>query len=185
MTKELLCELFKTEERIKIIRYIARESTFTAVSVVEVTGTSKGHVSRYLNLLSGYGIVIREGRRYRWIENAESIQIKKMLNIDMLWRYISLPEWAEGIGVYGSVAEGMDTKESDLDIWVLVRSYDSRTEINAAKLERRISEATGMETHILILTREKLEDLRKTDIPFHESLIRRSIALKGESTDKY
>jgi len=108
-----------------------------------------------------------------------------MLNIDMLWRYISLPEWAEGIGVYGSVAEGMDTKESDLDIWVLVRSYDSRTEINAAKLERRISEATGMETHILILTKEKLEDLRKTDIPFHESLIRRSIALKGESIDEY
>lgn len=183
MKTELLCELFKTEERIKILRHIAREQVFNSVSVVEATGTSKGHVSKYLNLLAGHGLIVKEGRRYLWVENAESIQIKKMLNIDLLWQKISLPNWADGVGIYGSVAEGKDRRESDLDIWVLVENYDNQTEINAAKLERTITEATGMEAHILLLTKDKLEELRKTDIPFYERLMSRSIPLKGESIE--
>lgn len=182
METEFLCELFKTEERIRILRYIAREQEFSSVSVVEATETSKGHVSKYLNLLARDGLVVKEGRRYRWVENAVTRQVKKVLNIDLL-RGIDLPSWADGIGVYGSVAEGRDRTGSDLDIWVLVEKYDDQTEINAARLERTVTGATGMEAHILLLTGDQLEALKETDVPFYEKLMRQSMVLKGEDIE--
>lgn len=184
MSREILCEIFKTEERIKILRFISREIIFTGTSVTESAGTSKGHVSKYLRLLCDYGLISKEGRRYLWNENAETIQIKKMLNIDLLWQTVNLPGWAKGVGVYGSVAEGKNTNDSDLDLWILTDAYDGKTEIEAARFERNISEKTGMETHILILTGEKLADIEKRDIPFYENLMKESVVLKGESIER-
>ncbi len=46
-----LSELFKTEERIRILRYMAGQRTAAARTVVEAAGTSKTLVSRYLHLL--------------------------------------------------------------------------------------------------------------------------------------
>lgn len=185
MSGEILCEIFKTEERIKILRFISREISFTGTSVTESAGTSKGHVSKYLRLLCDYGIISKEGRRYIWNENAETIQIKRMLNIDLLWQTVNLPGWAKGLGVYGSFAEGRNTEGSDLDLWVLTDAYDGKTEIEAARFERSISEKIGMETHILILTRDRLSELKKRDIPFYENLLKESVVLKGEPIERY
>ena len=46
-----LNELFKTEERIRILRYVVGPRTAAARTVVEAAGTSNALVLRYLHLL--------------------------------------------------------------------------------------------------------------------------------------
>ncbi len=58
-------------------------------------------------------------------------------------------------------------------------------EMMAARMEKAISEEVGVETHILILTSNRLSDLRETDTPFYLSLLRTGYTLKGESIEEY
>jgi len=174
-----LSELFKTEERIRILRYVAGQRTVTATAVVEATGTSKALVSRYLHLLVREEFCTRHGRMYIWQENARSLATKRLLNIDLLRAQVPLPEWARGIGVYGSYAEGTNTAESDIDLWVFVDEYTPKLEICAARIEKTVSVASGTEVHILILTPEKLAELREADTPFYAGLMRWGITIGG------
>jgi hypothetical protein len=42
-----------------------------------------------------------------------------------------------------------------------------------------------VEVNMLVLTGEKVERIKRTDMPFYNSLVRTSIILKGESLDWY
>jgi DNA-binding IclR family transcriptional regulator len=64
MEKPVLTELFKTEERIRILRHVAGRSPVTATAVAGATGTSKPLVSRYLRLLVQSGFCKQNGREY-------------------------------------------------------------------------------------------------------------------------
>jgi len=91
--------------------------------------------------------------------------------------------WVKGMGVFGSWAAGTNTYESDFDSWVLVEAYPSEFEL--AQLQKDLRLMTGAEVNMIVLTRGKLEDLKATDPPFYNSLVRRSLVLKGESLEKY
>jgi DNA-binding IclR family transcriptional regulator len=69
MGKPVLTELFRTEERICILRYVAG-----------ATGTSKPLVSRYLRLLVKGGFCTQHDRAYTWSENARSLAVKRLLH---------------------------------------------------------------------------------------------------------
>ena len=183
MGKPVLTELFKTEERIRILRYVAGQRQVTTTAVAGASGTSKPLVSRYLRLLVKGGFCTQRGRAYTWNENARSLAVKRLLNFDLLAAAVPLPEWSRGIGIYGSYAEGTNTADSDLDLWVLVDEYTPDLEIPAARVEKDASAAAGTEANLLILTPERLSDLRETDQPFYTSLIRSSVTLEGASID--
>ncbi|WP_332449210.1 nucleotidyltransferase domain-containing protein [Methanoculleus sp.] len=85
--------------------------------------------------------------------------------------------------MYGSYAEGANTADSDLDLWVLVDEYTPDLDILAARVEKGASAAAGMETKLLTLTPEGLSDLRETDQPFYTGLIRSSVTPGGSSID--
>ncbi|WP_460372165.1 hypothetical protein [Methanocalculus sp. MC3] len=70
-------------------------------------------------------------------------------------------------------------------LYLLVPEYAPDLEMMAAKIEKAISEEVGVETHILILTSNRLSDLRETDTPFYFSLLRTGYTLKGESIEEY
>jgi DNA-binding transcriptional ArsR family regulator len=55
MGETALTELFKTEERIRILRYVAERSPVTATAVTRATGASKPLVSHHLRLLARNG----------------------------------------------------------------------------------------------------------------------------------
>ncbi|MBA7473518.1 hypothetical protein ES707_08858 [subsurface metagenome] len=152
-------------------------------SSCRATGTSKPLVSRYLRLLVQNDFCTQRGREYAWNENARSLAVKRLLNIDLLVAAVPLPEWARGIGVYGSYAEGTNTADSDLDLWVLVDEYTPDPEVPAARVGKTASAAVGTEANLLILTPGRLSDLRETDRPFYNNLIRSSITLGGASID--
>lgn len=179
----MLPELFKSKERIRILHHVSIRTSFTVQSVINATGVSKGLVSEYLNMLIRQQLLSRNKRSITRQETTFWKAIKRLLNLDLLRPKISLPPWALGIGIYGSWADGTNTAGSDLDLWLLVDSYDPEIEIKAAELDQNIAAAIHCEVNSLILTREKLHHLRKHDQPFYSSLMRGSLTLEGDGLD--
>ncbi len=182
MSETYLPEIFKTKERVRILDYVSTHEEITATDVVCETGASKGFVSRYLHLLVKTGLIARENHTYHWQKTTESAAIRRLMNIELLTTTIDhLPEWADGIGVYGSFASGTNTATSDIDIWVLLPTYTIESELLIAQLEKEIRTGTGYETHILILTEEKLTHLKDHDAPFYSGLTETTLTIRGES----
>jgi predicted nucleotidyltransferase len=98
---------------------------------------------------------------------------------------LKLPEWAKGIGCYGSFVKGTNNTDSDLDLFVFVEKYSYELEIKAAKIERNTEKVIGSETNILILTEDKLMEMQENDQPFYNSLIRTAVTLRGVHIEEY
>lgn len=180
----ILPELFKTPERVKILRHISIRKTFSVQSVAKETGLSKGLVSAYLNYLVDERFLSREGRTFLREDGAMWHAIKIVLNIDLLRGKAPLPPWADGIGIYGSWAEGTNDQDSDLDLWVSVGNYTPDLEFSVGELQQDLSYTTGSDIHALILTREKMQDLKQRDVPFYTNFRSTHLTLDGEDIDK-
>jgi predicted nucleotidyltransferase len=176
----MLPEIFKTEERIRILRHISLRTSATVGAVALATGVSKGLVSGYLNLLVEEGLLRRENRAFIRDDSALWLAIKRLLNLDLLKDLIVLPAWAQGIGIYGSWARGTNTAESDLDLWILVDALDPGTEIRAAELEQAIALRIHCEVNALLLTPDKVRHLGEHDRPFYTGLKTGHLTLDGE-----
>lgn len=72
--------------------------------------------------------------------------------------------------------------EYNRDLYLLMPEYAPDLEMMAARMEKVISEEVGVETHILILTSNRLSDLGETDTPFYLSLLRTGYTLKGSQS---
>jgi predicted nucleotidyltransferase len=181
--KAMLSELLSSEERIRLLRYVLTHSPARVSEAARETGVNKGLASRYLALLVEEGYLERDGRDFSWIDETKTRSLKAFLNVEALDKKIALPEWALGIGLYGSWATGTNTSESDLDLWLLVENIGPETELEVAKLERDLSPAIGCEVTILVLTHDKLVKLREDDPPFYMSLMRETRTLAGEGLE--
>lgn len=74
-----------------------------------------------------------------------------------------------GIGVYGSWAKGTNNENSDIDLWINVK--ENLEAVKLAKLRREIREKINVEPSFLILTKEKIEKLKKDNPVLYFSLI--------------
>jgi predicted nucleotidyltransferase len=176
-----LSALFRTTERITLLRSALTQQACTVQQIAGKTGISKGLASQYLALLEREGLLARKDRTYRVIPSARTAAIKRLLNIDLVTGVFKKPAWALGTGMYGSWAEGTNTEESDLDLWVFVKELPAGTAV--AEAERTVSRALSVEVHLLVLNWEKMDSMKKNDEPFHRLFTRHSITLKGESPD--
>lgn len=179
----MLIELFKTEERAKVLRYAMFRSSFSVAEVSRATGVTKGLVSRYLRLLVMHGLLQKEGREYSPNDGALSRAIKLLLNLERIDLSILSLGSARGIGLYGSWARGTNHQESDLDVWI--KADGLPPENTLARLQKDLSQQADSEVNLLVLTPEKLERLKKEDKPFYNSLVLNSVTLKGEPIEEY
>ncbi len=177
----MLTELFKTKERVRIISYILYQKSFTVNHVSNETGVTKGLVSRYLKYVHEVGLLTKTKNSYQPVDCAHTRAIKLLLNLNKINIKSLDIEWATGIGIFGSWAQGTNTYESDLDIWIKVDTYPA--EYQLARLQRDISAMAGVEVNILVLTPEKIRSIKIADQPFYNSLLRTSIELKGGSIE--
>ncbi|OPX65352.1 MULTISPECIES: nucleotidyltransferase domain-containing protein [unclassified Methanoregula] len=174
--------LFRTPERVTLLSIALTRHACTVQQVAGKTGISKGLASQYLALLEREGLLARrDDRTYRVIPSARTAAIKRILNIDRVMAFFKKPAWALGIGMYGSWAEGTNTEESDLDLWVFVQEPPAGTAV--AETERTVSRALSVEVHLLVITREKIDGMKKNDEPFYRLFSRQSITLDGESPE--
>lgn len=179
----MLSDLFKTKERLKILNYVIYKDAFTTTQAALETGITKGLVSRYLRSLEACKLLIKSGNIYHPMVSARLKATKLLLNLDRIQIDSLDLSWAKGMGIFGSWAEGTNTLESDLDMWVKVEKYPS--EFDLAKLQKDLRLMTGAEVNLLILTSGKIEDLKVADPPFYNSLVRTSLVLKGEPLEKH
>jgi predicted nucleotidyltransferase len=179
----MLTELFKTEERARILRYVMFRSAFSVAEVSRATGVTKGLVSRYLRLLVEHGLLQKEGREYSPLDGAHSRAIKLLLNLERIdLSALSLGP-VRGLGLYGSWARGTNHQESDLDVWI--RADGLPAESYLARLQKDLSQQAEGEVNLLVLTPEKLERLKREDPPFYDSLVMNSVTLIGEPIEEY
>jgi len=179
----MLIELFKTEERARVLRYVMFHSSFRAAEVSRATGVTKGLVSRYLRLLVMHGLLQKEGRTYSPHDSANSRAVKLLLNLERIdLSALSLGS-ARGLGLYGSWARGTNHQESDLDVWIRADSLPPESMLS--RLQRDLSLQADSEVNLLVLTPEKLERLRIDDAPFYNSLVMSSVTLKGDPLEEY
>jgi len=176
-----LSALFRTGERITLLRAALNVPACTVQQITSKTGLSKGLVSPYLALLAREGLLKKNERTYQLKFSPLTVAIKRLLNIDRITAVSKKPSWASGFGMYGSWAEGTNTEESDIDLWVYVKTLP--TGIMVAELERDISRALSVEVHVLILNREKIAGMKDTDEPFYRSFMKQTITLEGDSPD--
>jgi len=80
----MLSEIFKTEERIRILRHISLRQSATVGTVALATGVSKGLVSGYLNMLAREGLLRLENRAFHRDDTPLWPAIKRLLNLDLL-----------------------------------------------------------------------------------------------------
>ncbi len=114
--------LFRSEERITLLRTVLTTPACTVQQITTKTGLSKGLVSPYLALMEREGILGRKGRTYMLKFSPLTVAVKRLLNIDRIAAVFIKPAWASGNGLYGSWAEGTNTEEeSDVDLWVFCK----------------------------------------------------------------
>lgn len=174
----MLTELFKTKKRVKILYYILYQDAFTVSQVSKETGVTKGLVSRYLNYLNTGGFLDRFGNLYNIRDCAHTRAVKLLLNLNKINIDLMNVNWATGAGIFGSWAHGTNTYKSDIDLWIKVDIYPSENEL--AYLQKDVRTMTGAEVNLLVLTPKKIDEIKKTDPPFYNSLIRTSVILVGE-----
>jgi predicted nucleotidyltransferase len=179
----MLTDLFKTEERVKILRYVMFRNAFSVAEVSRATGVTKGLVSRYLRCLMVLGLLQKKGRAYSPLDCAHSRTIKILLNLERINLSALTMDFAKSLGLYGSWASGTNNEDSDLDVWIRADSLPPESEL--ARLQRELSQQTGVEANLLVLTPEKLERLKRDDSPFYNSLVMNSVTLEGETLEDY
>ncbi len=176
-----LSALFRTKERIKLLRTTLSLPVCTVKQVTTRTGLSKGLVSQYLALLEHEGLLERINRKYQLKICPLTSALKRLLNVDLVSTVFKKPSWSRGIGIYGSWADGTNTDESDLDLFIFSETLPSG--IMIAEVERDVSRALSREVHVLVLTPEKITGMKKSDEPFYQSFMKQSITLAGDPYD--
>jgi len=180
----MLIELFKTEERARVLRYVMFRKSLRVAEVSRATGVTKGLVSRYLRLLEMHGLLQKEGREYSPYDGALSRAVKLLLNLERINLSTLCPGLCQGPRSLRELGHrGTNRQESDLDVWI--RADRLPPESYLARLQKDLSQQAGCEVNLLVLTPEKLERLKREDKPFYNSLVMSSVTLMGESLEEY
>ncbi len=163
-------------------------SSFSVSEVARATGVNEGLVSRYLRLLKGLGLLQRDGRRYTLLDGALPRAVRLLLNLEMLdlstlgMGPLEGLNGLKGLGLYGSWANGTNHLDSDLDLWIRADSLPDESDL--ARLQRDLSLWAGTEVNLLVLTKQKLAELKINDPPFYSSLIMNSLTIKGKQLEE-
>lgn len=164
---------FITPTMLKIL-YIFHEKPQQELHEREVmrkSETSKGSASRILKKLSQIGVLEKEkkGRMvfYRLnMKNAVARQFKVLFNIYSLNELVSgIKQHSRKIILFGSCAEGTDTEESDVDLFILTSEKGKiQSKVGSYKeAERRIAP--------VIVNSNEFAELKRKDRPLYDRIL--------------
>lgn len=172
----MLSEFFSSKKRIEVLRYVLYKDTIKVTSVSKELSLSKGFVSEFLSLLNKNGI-LNKNNMYIPANTSITKAIKILLNIERIDILKINKPFIKGIGVYGSWANGTNTDDSDIDIWIKTDKHPDEKEL--AHLSKILREMTLTDVQLLVLTPEKIEQIKK-DTSFFSSIYNGSFLLWGE-----
>ncbi len=120
----------KTQQRVLGLIYASPDKAFYSNEIVRLAGMGRGTVRREMERLTDAGLLVvsRTGNQLHYRANRESpvfyelhsIVIKTFGVVDVLREaVVSLAERIDAAFVYGSIARGLDTASSDIDLMVV------------------------------------------------------------------
>ncbi len=175
-------KLLSTPERARMLEHLLANpgEKLQVRSIAKKLGISPATVSKYLWIL----------RKKRIVDGTVDIRrplaraLKILLNIEKLdnaaEKLKTIPRGTKGIGVYGSWANGMNTENSDIDIWLL--SDSPMAEIELARMQAHLKNSLKAECSILAVTPHKLAQMKEKDPVMYYSLVN-SFVLWGAGID--
>lgn len=171
--------IFSTKERLKILKAVIFSKEPISVNVIAAKlKLSKGLVSKYFEVLLKEGIAKKSNGKYLIVESSITKAVKILLNVTGIDAEIFKKfDFVEAVGLYGSCAKGENTDDSDVDLWIKIKSVSDE---KAASLTTIMSKKIKS-VKPLFLTTEKIEKMKKDDALFYHSLSFGSIVLYGQN----
>lgn len=111
------------------------DEEFYERQIARKIGIAYGSANRVLNRLYSSGVVRRrqEGRMYFYsvdVSNVAIIEFKKLVNIMLIERLTEeLKSVSSKIVLYGSCAQGVDTSQSDVDLFIVSNDKEKAMDI--------------------------------------------------------
>jgi predicted nucleotidyltransferase len=173
-----LSKLLSTKEReIVLTDILFKHERISVAEIARKLGVSKGFISRYFSLLKKERILRRVNGDYSVVADPGVKLLKILFSLKPLTRFnFKKYPYVKGAGVYGSSVKGENNEDSDIDIWIKISEGD---EADLARLSAVLKKKFG-KISPLYLTAEKIETLKREDLPFYHSLVFGSIKLCGE-----
>jgi len=144
---------------------------------------SPATIHNNLKLLRDFNIVKieREKNQYFIIPDIENFYYRsfmQVINYESICKCKALKELNKMgvVGIYGSFARGTDGKDSDIDLFV----FTCAKEIKIREIVNKLSKELRREINLLILNKQKLEDLNKNDYEFYMRLRLESVMFNGD-----
>ena len=176
-----LHKLLSTKERVKILsKLIFKTNSFSVNKTAQELGLSKGLISKYLSIILKEGIIGKEKNKFFVLDNIKVRSLRILLNLNQFdTNLFNKYKFVKGVGVYGSLAKGMNDEESDIDLWIKI---GQAKQMELAKLSNELNKRYK-NVKPLFLTKEKIDMLKKEDTLFYHSLVFGSIILYGEELE--
>lgn len=159
------------------------DRSFTEKEIVEATGVSKSGVNVVLRDLEKNSLVIRRKRgrmSFFSIDNSIPLirELKRALSLAALLPLIQqLKAVSQRIILFGSVAQGTDTSESDIDLFILSGEKDKAA-------ERVRSFKTAKELKPVILTPVEYATSQAKDKAFFQELKKGIVLYEKEAYEQ-
>jgi predicted nucleotidyltransferase len=165
-------EIFSTKERIKILGYLLEHPSkkINMNKLARKLKLSPGQIHKYITILRKEKIVIKDcinessyTHSLRLLWNLKRIQKSSLEKI--LQRSFSK---LKGYGIFGSWANGTNTEEADLDIWLKMDKEPDDLQI--ANARREIQKKIGVAVDLVVATPIKLKHFKDKSETFYFSL---------------
>ena len=177
-----LHSLLSTKERLKILSHVIYQNKpFTINRTANKLKLSKGLISKYFHILLKERVLQKSSHGFFVRETPLTKSLKIFLNLNTLdfSSIFKKHRFVKAAGLYGSLAKGTNTMESDIDLWVLTEDVE---EEKIAKLTNEVKRKSN-KIKPVYLTREKLIEMRKKDPVFYYALVFGSISIYGEEIE--
>lgn len=177
-----------TKNNIRVLEELSKNNGLYIREIAERTSISPAKVHQAIKLFKEFRIVLEKKVKNKKVVSLDrdSILLKKIRSLLNIFEISGLKEFKElqshgKVGVYGSFASGEDLPESDIDIWI-----HSDKKLNLAELKgiaRGIEKYFGKEVKLLILSKNKINNLEEKDPEFYFRIRLTSVAFNGEIFD--
>ena len=158
-----------TNKNIEILKLIDKEQLHIR-DIADKLKISPGTVHKLIKLLEKNDLITEKKTKNRIIiklnkDNPIIKQLKILINFNDIINasaYKKLNKYGK-IGIYGSFAQGTNDNQSDLDLWL----QTDKKELDLRSITRELEKQFKIKVNLLILTKSKIDSLKKNDPEFY------------------
>jgi predicted nucleotidyltransferase len=161
-----------TKNNIGVLKVISSEDNLYIREIAEKADISPAGAHEAVKLFRGLGFINEKELKNRKLVSLKSgnIILRKIRSLINVHELINSPAFSElseyGIvGVYGSFASGDSAPESDIDMWLYPKK-DVRM-VSLEPIIRKLENKFRREVRLLMLTKNKLNNIREEDPEFY------------------